>query len=252
MITFARPCSSDTTKHDKFLEMLPAIREQARLAFRSFDPEAKEELIAEVVANAFCAYERLVQRGKEDVAHATPLAWYAIKQVRSGRRVGSKLSGRDVMSPANHRITVEQLDQFDQKNGEWKEALVEDKHAGPADTAAARIDVADWFRSLGRTKRRIAKLLARGEGTGAVAKKSGLSPGRISQLRAELQESWMAMQGEVAVAPTNDGLPSRPTVLRSWHPRQTNPPRRPIGYEAGRPRVARSPSTRSRGTPVRG
>jgi hypothetical protein len=200
MITFARPCSVDTTKQDKFLAMLPAIREQARLAFRAHSPEAKEELIAEVVANAFCAFARLVQRGKEDVAHATPLSWYAIRQVRCGRRVGSAIKSRDVMSPANHHVTVEQLDQFDQKDGEWREALVEDKHAGPADTAAARIDVTAWFRSLSRTKRRIARLLARGEGTGAVAKKFGLSPGRISQLRAELQESWLAMQGEVAVA----------------------------------------------------
>jgi hypothetical protein len=199
MITFARPSSSDTATHDKFLAMLPAIREQARLAFRAHNPEAKEELIAEVVANAFCAFARLVERGKEDVAHATPLAWYAIRQVRCGRRVGGRLSGRDVMSAANHRVTVEQLDQFDEQAGEWREALVEDKHAGPADTAAARIDVAAWFRSLGRTKRRIARLLARGEGTGAVAKKFGLSPGRISQLRTELQQSWLTMQGEVAI-----------------------------------------------------
>jgi hypothetical protein len=200
MITFARPYSSDTAKHDKFLAMLPAIREQARLAFRAYSPEAKEELIAEVVANAFCAYERLVARGKQDVAHPTPLAWYAIKQVRSGRRVGGRLSGRDIMSPANHRVTVEQLDQFDQQDGEWREALVEDKHAGPADTAAARIDVAAWLRSLGRKNGRIAKLLASGEGTGAVARKFGLSPGRISQLRTELQQSWLAMQGELAAA----------------------------------------------------
>jgi hypothetical protein len=36
--------------------MLPAIRKQARLAFRGEKPEAKEELIAEVVANAFAAF----------------------------------------------------------------------------------------------------------------------------------------------------------------------------------------------------
>jgi hypothetical protein len=199
MISFAKPCSS-TQSHDKFLAMLPAIREQARLAFRAHNPEAKEELIAEVVANAFCAFARLVERGKQDVAHATPLAWYAIRQVRCGRRVGSAIKSRDVMSLANRHVVVEPLDWFDDQAGEWREALVEDKHAGPADTAAARIDVAAWFRSLGRTKRRIAKLLARGEATGTVAKKFGLSPGRISQLRAELQESWNEFQGELAVA----------------------------------------------------
>jgi hypothetical protein len=104
------------------------------------------------------------------------------------------------MSSANRHVAVEHLDWFDRQAGEWKEALVEDKHAGPADTAAARIDVAAWLRSLGRTKRRIAKLLARGEGTGAVAKKFGLSPGRVSQLRAGLQVSWGEFQGELFAA----------------------------------------------------
>jgi hypothetical protein len=200
MITFARPSPNDIGSHDKFLAMLPTIREQAHLAFRSFDHEAREELIAETIANAWCAFARLVERGKEDVAHSTPLAWYAIRQVRCGRRVGSAIKSRDVMSLANRHVVVEPLDWFDDQAGEWREALVEDKHAGPADTAAARIDVAAWFRSLGRTKRRIAKLLARGEGTGAVATKFGLSPGRISQLRAELQESWLAMQGKAVAA----------------------------------------------------
>ncbi len=32
MITFARPSSTDTATHDKFLAMLPAIRQQAKLA----------------------------------------------------------------------------------------------------------------------------------------------------------------------------------------------------------------------------
>ena len=36
---------------EKFLSLLPAIREQARFAFRSEEPERRQELIAEVVAN---------------------------------------------------------------------------------------------------------------------------------------------------------------------------------------------------------
>jgi hypothetical protein len=197
MITFAKPRAS-TGSHAKFLAMLPTIQAQARLAFRTATPELKEELIAEVVANAFCAYERLVQRGKEAVAYSTPLAWYAIRQVRTGRRVGGKLSINDVTSPyakAARGIAVERLDQFDAEEDMWREVLVEDRRAGPADTAAARIDVAAWFRSLDRQKRRIAKLLVRGEGTGAVARMFGLSPGRISQLRMELAVSWGEFQG---------------------------------------------------------
>jgi hypothetical protein len=193
MISFATPCSNDTRAHDKFLAILPAIRTQAKLAFRGVAPEAKEEFVAEVVANAFCAYQRLVERGKEDVAHPTPLAWYAIKQVRSGRRVGIKLNVRDVMSPANRRVVVQHFE------GEWQEALVEDRNAGPAEIAASRIDMADWLKSLGRGKRRIAKSLARGETTSTVARMFGLTAGRISQLRQELKQSWELFQSHAAV-----------------------------------------------------
>jgi hypothetical protein len=182
-----------------FERLLPQIREQARLAFRFAKPELKEELIAETIANAFCAYVRLVERGKQGIAYATPLAGYAIRQVRSGRRVGSRCKIRDVSSrhaQVANGIAVERLDQFDTDAGEWREALIEDRRAGPAETAAARIDVAAWFRSLARKKRRIAQTLAKGEATGTVGQMFGLTAGRVSQLRQELAESWKVFQGE--------------------------------------------------------
>lgn len=205
MITLVRqpPRPSSRVANDQFLAMLPQIREQAQVAFRAKDPEAKEELVAEVVANAYCAFMRLVERGKEDIAYPTPLSWYAIKQVRAGRRVGAKLNIRDISSPyarAARGIVVERLDKFDSESGEWREALVEDRYAGPAEVAASRIDVAAWFRSLGRQKRRVAQKLAMGEATSAVARVFGLSAGRVSQLRQELKQSWESFQGELAVA----------------------------------------------------
>ncbi len=184
---------------NRFLEMLPQIRDQARITFRAEKPEAKEELIAEVVANAYVAFVRLVERGKVDLVYPTPLAQYAIRQIRSGRRVGCRLNVRDVSSrhaQLAKGIRIQQLDQFDAEEGEWRQVLVEDKHAGPAETAAARIDVAVWFRSLARKKRRVAHSLAQGEATGIVARMFGLSAGRVSQLRQELRRSWDVFQGE--------------------------------------------------------
>jgi hypothetical protein len=111
---------------------------------------------------------------------------------------------RDVSSPCcqvHKRITVERLDRFDDKKGEWKEVLVEDRHAGPAETAAARIDVADWFASPPRRKRRIAKTLATGETTKRAARKFRVSRGRISQTRRELAAAWREFQGEAACTP---------------------------------------------------
>ena len=150
--------------HSLFLEMLPQICQQARSAFRFADPEAQEELVAEVVANACCAVERLVERGKAELAYPTPLAQFAIRQVCDGRLVSTKLNGRDVSSryaQLANGITVERLNQIDHEQGEWREILLEDRQAGPAEIAAARIDVADWFKSLARGKRKIAKTLAR-------------------------------------------------------------------------------------------
>jgi hypothetical protein len=67
-------CNSE---NDSAFDAVCGPRRQASLAFRNALPEAREELIAEVVANAYHAYARLVERGKKDVAFATPLAQYA-------------------------------------------------------------------------------------------------------------------------------------------------------------------------------
>ncbi len=200
MIAFAKHSVSSASTHQDFVAMLPAIRRHAQRAFRGHDPAERDELVAEVIADAFVAFRRLVELGKRDLAYATPLAMYAVRHVRSGRRVGTPVNKRDVLSPANRRITVEPLQHFDHGDGEWKEVLVEDKHAGPAETAAARLDVAKWFRKLPAAKRRIARVLATGETTKATARKCGLSEGRVSQLRRELQASWRELQGEPVAA----------------------------------------------------
>ena len=180
-------------ENEQFLDMLPRICSQARRAFRQLRPEHKEELIQEVVANAYCRFVGLVCRGKADVAFATPLANYAIRQVIAGRRVANKPRLRDVMSPQAHSadgIVVERLDVFDEGQCQWRQVLVEDRRATPAEIAAARIDVAAWLRSLSPRSRRIAKTLAMGETTTDVARKFNLSRPRVSQLREELKASW--------------------------------------------------------------
>ena len=73
---------------------------------------------------------------------------------------------------------------------------MEDRHAGPAETAAARIDVAAWLRTLSKRNRKIANALAGGERSSVVAKQFGLSCGRISQLRDWFRRQWHEFQGE--------------------------------------------------------
>jgi len=198
MIAHARKLRVSTL-HDKFLDMLPSIENQARVAFRGDAPELREELIAEVIANCFVAFVRLMDRGLDDVIYPTPLAQFAIRQTRAGRKVGTKLNVNDVSSEYAQRskgFVVESLVRYNHRKQEWREILVEDKKAGPAETAASRVDFGDWLRSLPRRQRRIAETLATGETTKKTAGKHRVSAGRISQMRRELKEDWQAFHGE--------------------------------------------------------
>jgi hypothetical protein len=174
-----------------FLELLPAIIRQARLALRQLSPEAKDEALAEVVAQALVAYHRLWTEGQLERAYPTSLARYAILRFHAGRRVGNRLNGHDVGSQHCRRKTGVILE----SPHDWQEILVEDRQAGPAEIAATRIDMRDWLSALPERTRRVAECLATGETTTAVARAFDLTPGRISQLRAALRQSWHAFQG---------------------------------------------------------
>jgi hypothetical protein len=188
---------TEPTEHAAFLQMLPAIRRTAEINFRKLCPELKHDLIEEVIANCFVAFVRLVDRGRADRALPGPLARYAIAQVRAGRRVGSRLRIGDALSAyAQYRkqFFVERLDYFDEEEDCWREVLVADKRATPADLAAWRIDFGEWLRRLTARLRKIALALASGETTKAVARMFGVSPARISQFREWLRKSWEAFQ----------------------------------------------------------
>jgi hypothetical protein len=184
--------------HAAFLAMLPAIRRSAQVAFRKLPPELRHDLIEEVVANSYVAFVRLVERGQADRVAPSPLARFAIAQIRVGRRVGSRLRIGDALSnyaQFRKQFSVERLDHFSEEKGCWGEILVEDKRATPADVAACRIDFAEWLRRLTARLRNIALALAAGETTSAAAKMFGVTPARISQIRDLLKRSWEAFQG---------------------------------------------------------
>ncbi len=184
---------------DDFLRLLPPIHRYARHAFRRLDPDAREEAIQEVVANAFAAYRRLIERGKTQVIAPAPLARFAITQTRSGRRVGGQLNINDVTSHyCQHRrgIGPVSLGKVDEATGTWTQILVEDPSSSPADIAAIRIDFETWMESLPQRQRNIAEVLSTGETTNAVAKLFDVTAGRISQLRSQLKAAWEAFQGE--------------------------------------------------------
>jgi hypothetical protein len=212
MIAIAKPSPGATTTdstnaeanwQDRFADMLPGIRRHIRFAFRHLDAESRQEAAQEAIAFAFLAYSRLAQLGKTDLAYPSALARFAVSRVRSGRSIGRPLNVDDVMSvwcQSRRKFQVDQLDQHDGL-GDWHEIVVEDRRAGPAETAAARLDVAAWLRTLPQHHQRIAQTLATGETTTATAKLFNVSAARISQVRRQLYEAWQTFQGESGASP---------------------------------------------------
>lgn len=204
MIAFVRSCrhtpaaQSQPAWHAGFMELLPDIHKYVRFAFRRLEPERRDEAVQEAIANALVAYVRLFELGKTDMAYASVLAGYAVKQLRDGRQVGCPLNSRDILSPYAQRkqgFTVTRLDQGSETDDSWKEILVEDPTCTPAELAASRLDFKAWLSRLPRQKRRIAATLAAGETTDGTARKFRVTSGRISQMRRELSAAWQQFQG---------------------------------------------------------
>ncbi len=189
--------------NDRFLELLPAIQEQAEYAFRQVPVEAREELVAETIATAYSLFLTLCRQGRGALAYATPLTKFAIRHVREGRRLGSRCNSLDITSPctcARKRIRIERLDRFNGRRGEWRDVLVEDRTAGPAEIAMTRLDFSSWLSTLSNRDRRLVEKLVLGETTGRVARTFRISAARVSQLRRELCANWHRFVGELADA----------------------------------------------------
>jgi hypothetical protein len=179
--------------------MMPAIATYARISFRHLHSEAREDAVAECVANAFVAFSRLVQLDKVELAYPSVLARYAVAQVNDGRKVGGHLNVRDISSSyaqRAHNLTVERLDHFDKASEEWHEAIVEDPRTPVFDQVWFRCDFPEWLNKLSPRNRRIALKLASSETTSRVARMFNVSAGRVSQLRNEFKLAWERFHGE--------------------------------------------------------
>jgi hypothetical protein len=130
----------------------------------------------------------------------TALASFAVRAVWSGRRVTGSESSQDVLSvtaklrhgvkvfhlPANGALAI---------NG-WQEAVADNTRTPPDEQAAFRIDFPAWLQTRSDRDRRLIVDLAAGERTGDVARKYGLSAGRVSQLRRAFCADWARFCGE--------------------------------------------------------
>ena len=197
--TSASAALSEDARQQLF-QMLPALRRQIAFQARSVLRQEREEFEANALGLACEMFQRLIQRGRAELAYPVPLASYACRQVRAGRQCGTSLNVRDISSPycQNRKgVRGQSLHHLDPDSGQWQELVVEDRQASPADVAAIRIDFQAWLKTLTCKNRQVAEALASGESTQAVAKQVGISGARVSQLRRELKSAWEEFQGQV-------------------------------------------------------
>ena len=179
-----------------FVTMLPEIQQKLRLAFCRLDHEAREDAMEEGIVHSLLAYLRLHEQGRAEVATASSLAWYSSRHVKRGRPSAGSMNGKEPLSryaQIGNGIQIE-------PHSKWIDMLVEDKRASVPDQVAAKMDFRAWFATLTKRMKEIAKDLAFGFSTSEVAKKHGVTAGRISQMRRMLEESWVMFQGEVVAA----------------------------------------------------
>ena len=179
--------------------MYPDIRQQAIFAFRRLRAEAREELTEEVIANAFGEFTQLVAQGKVALAYPTPLALYAIRQIRAGRRIGGRLNVNDVLSGHARRRRGFQVERLDHEDlaGEWQAALVLD-HRTPVDDGGLPHRFSELANGAALVKGDRISGVLEPRAIPPAMRLAGfrISPARISQLRAWFRAHWERFQGE--------------------------------------------------------
>jgi hypothetical protein len=215
LTSVACPGLTPEAQQAHFLQLLPRIELHAQIRFGFLRcPGRREDAIAEVIAVAWKWYLRLVELGKDVDEFVMVLADFAVRHVRSGRRLCGQEKAKDVMSPRAQRLkgfTVERLpssilrshnalysDPHSQDLIDAFEERLRDNTQSPVPTQAAfRIDFPAWLSRLGQRNRAIAEDMALDLGTFELADKHKVSARRISQLRRELHQDWRRFHGEV-------------------------------------------------------
>lgn len=186
-----------------FLKLLPRIQLHAKICSRHLAcSHQKAEFIAEVIALTWLWFTRLRAQGKDPDQYPSVLATYAARAAGSGRRLCGQEKAKDALSPRaqkRHGFSVESLPSYSSLNGNvWDEALQDNMTTPVPEQVSFRCDFPEWRRTRTERDRRIIDTMMSGERTLAIAKRFGLSPARISQMKRELHEDWEKFCAEPA------------------------------------------------------
>jgi hypothetical protein len=187
--------------HAHFLKILPRIELHARIQFRYLKcPGKRDDAVAETIAVSWKWFLRIAELGKDIDGFVSTLATYAVRHVRSGRRLCGQEKAKEVLSPVaqqRHGFTVSKLPDFSTLSDNPLQEALHDNTVSPVpDQVCFRLDFPAWMNTLSDRDRRVVEDLMQDERTLDVARKFGVSPSRVSQLRRELMQRWRRFCGE--------------------------------------------------------
>ena len=149
------------SSQNAFLMILPRIQSQAWNAFQGLSFDLRQELQSEVVAHCWKTFTKLFELGRHEDVPVMTLARFAIRAVRSGRRIGSSLNINDVTSHyCQYRLGIRSAAfcWIDQNGNNWAESLIADERARPDQLVMARIDFSEWLQTLKPLHRKVVDL----------------------------------------------------------------------------------------------
>ena len=188
--------ASTSPAHDWFMQNLTEIQSRSRAVFARLTPERREDAVSEVMAHVFQASESAARRGV--LAKITPYhaVVFAAKHYRKGRRIAG-YSSTDVSSEATkikgrvHIVSIESADEHD--TGHSVAEMLADNRMDqrPLEQVRVNFDYKAIFRreKVSRKAREVFRLMSATRGYGAnqdIAAELGVTPGRVSQIKAEL------------------------------------------------------------------
>jgi len=197
-----------------YLDALPRIHRHAEINFgRIRDPGRRDDAIQDVIGIGWKHWLAAIKKGKDPNEFVSAVADFAVKQVRSGRKVTGQERAKDAMSPVAQRrkgFAVKTLPNSLAKpyevicgdpNGQEKmdaveERLTDNTITSPPDQAAFREQWRLFLEELGPKKRPIVEDMAGGEDTNTLAAKHKVTAGRVSQIRREAAQVWRGLERE--------------------------------------------------------
>jgi hypothetical protein len=168
----------------RFEERFRELQDRARGYFRDYEPEARDEAVANSLFLTWHYLVSLVKQGKANDALMTSTLQFACRQTRSGRMMRTVRASKsrelwDHVRKGGHAILT----------GVDLNAFVSNRNA-VLDIVAFRVDTKDWLDSLSEKQRKRALELAEGHSTGELAKRWKVTAPAVSLYRRQLNESY--------------------------------------------------------------